>query len=676
MPFASPATPSLGLTQIKHIVDRRFAGKVRTDVSYVNHDAAVMIDDIPFYKYAATNHGFRTGLGDWLFRTVAFPDAPDNAAEYLDLYHADGSEISQTIRRVVKKKRPLLDRFLEDTIEKYKLTTADIVGLSSVFSQTTASLALARKLKELKPDITVVMGGASCVHEPGLELLRNCECLDYVFSGPALVTFPEFVSHHIGGDLSACDCIDGVFSKNNLSRWRLSDRERQLLPVIPSEAERSRGIPGIGDHAGGDRSSREPSTPLRFARDDSAVFGVSDPSFLGSKTPAETTDQEGDSSPLQPFGPDLDINQNLRLDYTPYLDAFEEAFPNGEWEHRLLFETSRGCWWGEHARCSFCGLNGPDMCFHAMTPENAFDQIQWMLKYSSRCKVFASVDNILSRDYLTDVFPRLLPPPDSKLQYQVRAEFTEEEIDTLCRAGVALIQPGLEALSTATLKLMHKGTSAFSNIRFLKRCGKFPVFLGWNLLVAVPGEDPSTYEKYREDIPRLTHLPPPFAVYPIEYVRFTDYFENPARHGLELRPEPFYYLTYPFDEDAIPRLAHRFTDANCDAESIVYWLDALNESVRLWNARWYSHDGREQARLRLVEDERLVYDSRSGEAGEHPLSETALKLLRVLEEPHTAENLATALPGVPEADIAEAFAHLKERDLLFEETGRYMSLVC
>ena len=611
MPFASPATPSIGLTQLKHVLDRRFGEDVDTAVCYVNHDAAAFIDDIPFYKYAVSNHGFRTGLGDWFFRTAAFPAAPDNTGEYLDLYHHGDGEIQRSIRRVVEEKRPRLDRFLDEAIDRYDLVCADIVGFSCTFSQTTASLALARKLKEKNPDITVVVGGAACAHEPGLELLRQSEHLDYVFSGPALVSFPRFVSHYLDDDLAACDGIDGVFSRGNQDEWHLSE----AIDSLPSR--------------------------------------------------------------LSPFGAELDINENLKLDYTPYLDALEEAFPNGEWEHRLLFETSRGCWWGEKVRCSFCGLNGPDMCFRAMTPENALDQIRWMLRYSDRCSFFASVDNILSHDYLTDVFPRVRVPPGVRLQYELRADLTEEEIDVLCNAGVTAIQPGLEALSTATLRLMNKGTSAFSNIRFLKRCSKFPIFVGWNIVIALPREDPGTYEKYLEDIPKITHLPPPFMAHPVEYVRFTDYFENPEQHGLDLEPEPYYFLTYPFDGEAIRRMAHRFTDANCDAENIGFWINTLGEKIHFWNTRWYNRDGKEQAQLRLIDPdgEPAVYDSRTGEAVEHSISETARRLLYVLEEPHRMEDLAAALPDRPEEETAEAFAFLRQRDLLFEEDARFMSLV-
>jgi len=51
--------------------------------------------------------------------------------------------------------------------------------------------------------------------------------------------------------------------------------------------------------------------------------------------------------------------------YGSFLDALETNFPDGAVEPLLLFETSRGCWWGERSHCTFCGLNGLDLAYRA-----------------------------------------------------------------------------------------------------------------------------------------------------------------------------------------------------------------------------------------------------------------------------------------------------------------------
>ena len=87
---------------------------------------------------------------------------------------------------------------------------------------------------------------------------------------------------------------------------------------------------------------------------------------------------------------------------------------------------------------------------------------------------FDSVDNILPREYITDVLPRLQTPEDVTIFYEVKADLKDHEMQVLAEAGVRRLQPGIESLSTTTLKLMKKGTTAFQNLRFLKSC------LRWN----------------------------------------------------------------------------------------------------------------------------------------------------------------------------------------------------
>jgi len=604
MPFAELAAPSIALLQLKTVLERRFGDAVRIDIHHVNHDAALFLGDFPLYKHIMSNAGYATGVGDWFFRSAAFAETEDNADDYLSLYYPSNDEISLSVRRAVQDKRPHLDTFLDAMIEKYDLAEANIVGFTSIFSQTTASVAMAARLKGINPGIITLMGGPACTGQMGREFSERFESIDYVFSGPGLVSFPRLVANYLAENMAACNDINGVFSKTNATRWDVNDKDAVL-------------------------------------------------------------------------GEDLDINENLLLDYHPFLDALETAFPDGHPKPRLLFETSRGCWWGERATCRFCGLNGPSVCFRPMTPDNALVQLRSVLGHGDRCDFFASVDNSLPREYLTDVFPHIHLPPSHKIQYEIRADLDDKEIDTLCKAGVTLVQPGIESLSTATLKLMRKGITSFSNLQFLKICARHPVSMVWSLLLFSPGEEESTYEKCLDDIPRLTHLHPPHAAYPVEFVRYAPYFEHPEDYGLDLRPEPFYSLIYPYNEEAIARLACKFVDANADTGRMGCWLDVLNEKVRFWRSRWLNTDNRKQSRLCLLKDhgETIVYDSRSGEETEYPLSANAETVLRALEEPLTVEEITRRTAETPGMDTAGEIGFLKEHDLLFEDEGRHLNLV-
>jgi radical SAM superfamily enzyme YgiQ (UPF0313 family) len=42
----------------------------------------------------------------------------------------------------------------------------------------------------------------------------------------------------------------------------------------------------------------------------------------------------------------------------------------------LLFEASRGCWWGAKHHCTFCGLNGLSMTFRSKSADRAYSEIK------------------------------------------------------------------------------------------------------------------------------------------------------------------------------------------------------------------------------------------------------------------------------------------------------------
>ena len=54
--------------------------------------------------------------------------------------------------------------------------------------------------------------------------------------------------------------------------------------------------------------------------------------------------------------------------YRDYM-ARVQASPLGKTINpRLLFQTSRGCWWGAKQHCTFCGLNGQGMAYRSKVP--------------------------------------------------------------------------------------------------------------------------------------------------------------------------------------------------------------------------------------------------------------------------------------------------------------------
>jgi len=593
MPFGHLGMPSLALTRLKAALLARFGPQLDVEIVYLNMDVALSDGMRQVYDLALSDKGFMTGLGDWLFRQAAFPDVPDNSEAYLDRFYFDDSDESEAVRAFVKEQRPRLPDLLDALIERYRLAEADIVGFTSLFAQTVPSAAMARCLKAADPDVVTIMGGPLCEGEPGTELARQLDHVDYVFCGPALRSLPEFVGHVLEGDRDAC---------------------RQVRGVVSVQDERSALV-----------------------------------------TPGETEDWDR----IDPPG------------YADFLLAFDLHFPDSNIPPVLLFQTSRGCWWGEKSLCTFCGLNGPECRFDAMPTRQALVQFEALFRNPSRSHSYAAVDNIMPETYPGDVFGRISPPAGARIQYEVRPSLSKEQIRLLCGAGVSTLQPGIEALSTPTLRLMRKGLSAFDNICFLKNCAGQPVTLRWNLLLFTPGEDESTYARYLEDIPRLAHLYPPEGAFPVNFVRNSRYAAEPGKYGLDLRPQDFYELTYPFAPDALKRIATVFVDQNADPVRQDAWLRRLNRAIDRWRQRYFNSDGCVQSRLLIHEEASQpgVYDSRDGNETRYTIGTRTRDVLLFLDKPRRQSEIEREF-----GDVTPIVAELRHRQLLFEEGDRMMSL--
>src|SRR5262245_64146208 len=80
-------------------------------------------------------------------------------------------------------------------------------------------------------------------------------------------------------------------------------------------------------------------------------------------------------------------------------------------------------------------------------------------------------DTILSRTHLREVMPVLAGYDDKPIIfYEVKANMTRAEVESLRRAQVLWIQPGIESLSTRLLHRLDKGVRSIQNLALLKWC--------------------------------------------------------------------------------------------------------------------------------------------------------------------------------------------------------------
>jgi ribosomal peptide maturation radical SAM protein 1 len=613
MPFAALFLPAIGLEQLKSILKSECGGRVNVEVLYLNHDFGHYLGKDRYESFSNSIDFHNSGVGEWFFRQAAFPELPDNTEEYFGRYYPYHNEQTERLKTFIQEKRRGLDEFLASLVRKYRLDEVDLVGFTSMFAQNVASLAMARRVKESNPQVITLMGGANCEAPMGHEIFRASDYIDYVFSGPALKSFPQFINYTLDEMPEKRHTINGVLSRQNYA-----------API--------------------------PQASL------------------------------GQMKPLSVIGDELDIEAPIDLDYAPYLKAVEKNFPDKDIKPVLLFETSRGCWWGEKAHCTFCGLNGQTMNYRAMSPQRALEQFEKLFSYATDCSRFSCVDNIMPRSYLKEVFPLVRPPSNVTIFYEVKSDLTADDLQTIAKAGVRIIQPGIESLATSTLKLMKKGSSAFQNIDLLKNCLMYDIQPEWNLLIGFPGEDEDVYKKYLRDLPLLVHLPPPTGVFPVRFDRYSPYFVKAREYGLDLQPVDYYEMTYPLSKQSLTNLAYYFMDRNLTARYfllMVRWIGKIREKYTQWQARWNDKDGSVAPHLFLKEDgdTTFVYDSRSGEGVEHRLSEVSIHVLKHLEKPRRALDLAKAFSHFPGFDVEKELAMLRERGLIFHENERFLSLV-
>ncbi|MEU6142929.1 RiPP maturation radical SAM C-methyltransferase [Streptomyces sp. NPDC047081] len=211
MPFMDDRRPSLQIGLLKAIA-RTHGFPAHTLHANLDFAAALGVDR---YRLLAGESGCQ--LGDWLFSPEAFGSAaPDSQERFLDLY-VDGiarahEMCPDTLRAgLLRIRQHDVPAYLDALVEAYPWDRFRLVGFTSTFQQNTASIALARRLKERYPDLFIVFGGANFDSVMGMELVRGVPCVDAAIIGEADTAFPILLEALAGdGDL---DAVPGLARK-------------------------------------------------------------------------------------------------------------------------------------------------------------------------------------------------------------------------------------------------------------------------------------------------------------------------------------------------------------------------------------------------------------------------------------------------------------------------------
>jgi ribosomal peptide maturation radical SAM protein 1 len=263
------------------------------------------------------------------------------------------------------------------------------------------------------------------------------------------------------------------------------------------------------------------------------------------------------AAPARALFRDLD-----RLPVPDFHDYFRELANTslfGAIRPGMPFETSRGCWWGARHQCTFCGLNGSSMAFHSKSPELVLRDLS-ELEARHGASSFEAVDNIMDTGYFTSLLPALAEAqPRRQIFYEVKANLSRRQVESMARAGVVWVQPGIESLHTEVLRLMDKGVTGWQNVQLMKWAQQYGVRLSWSILWGFPGESDAWYAEMAEWMPLLEHLQPPSSLVRLRYDRFSVYHRDAKSLGLELRPVPSLRYVYPVPEEELADLTYFFT---------------------------------------------------------------------------------------------------------------------
>ena len=359
-------------------------------------------------------------------------------------------------------------------------------------------------------------------------------------------------------------------------------------------------------------------------------------------------------------------------DYFNQIKKLKDKLPSSP---MLLFETSRGCWWGQKSHCIFCGLNDYTMTFRSKSSSRAYDELHYLMnKYSiSNIQV---VDDIIDMRYFKDFLPRLRDDNSQiNLFYETKSNLKKEQLKLMKESGIESFQPGIESLSTKTLKIIGKGVTGVQNITLLKWAKEYNVQPIWNILWGFPNERASFYHEQELLIPYLTHLPPPDSVARINIHRFSPIYDD---NSSELKPVLSYYSIYPFDDHVVTNLAYLFNNSFTSRYIKDEELTGFKDAVELWKN---THHLAVLICCYVSHTMPIIIDTRIGRTTlVYRPNELSVIILRIFDKAKTMEVAINQLKKeyqniYNEKEVLQTIGKLLELHYLIELDSRVLSLV-
>lgn len=245
MPFAPLFAPSIGIGLLKSAATK--AG-IHTQDFYFTFPFAERIGTQTYLEISNGIHSTFDLLGEWIFAKALFGPDSDRERGYIQNVlgatsggnwqsnsSCDGVDEDLAPDRIdrliaLRDQEP----FLDECLTKLLAHRPRIIGFTSLFQQQVATLALAKRIKQQAPEITILMGGANCEGLMGIEILRQFPFVDAIVSGEADLVFVGMIQAMLGHE--SLSGFPGVYTQESVRRSLLLGKPQNAPPVQDMDA--------------------------------------------------------------------------------------------------------------------------------------------------------------------------------------------------------------------------------------------------------------------------------------------------------------------------------------------------------------------------------------------------------------------------------------------------------
>ena len=370
-------------------------------------------------------------------------------------------------------------------------------------------------------------------------------------------------------------------------------------------------------------------------------------------------------------------------DYDDYFELLKTFKPAKTFFPTLPVEASRGCWWqrttdlDKTSGCSFCNLNLQWRGYRTKSPTMVASEIDHLTrKYQSLSVAF--MDNVLPKKTITDIFKQIGSlKKDIRLFGEIRADTSLPELQHMHSAGMQEIQIGIEALSSALLKKLHKGTTAIQNLEIMKNCEALGIANMSNLIIHFPG---STCREVDETLHAMDFA---MAFRPLKAVGFwlglgSHVWQNPKVFGIKA------VYNHPHWACLFPQELYR---------SMLFMIQAyrgdLGYQKTLWRPVQKKVGKWEQAYQQLHrhpmsqpilsfrdgQDFMIIRQRRfNAEPMTHRLTGASRAIYLICQKHRPVKRIRDQFSAIPEDQILGFLKMMVDKKLMFTEKNKYLSL--